>query len=537
MRFEQKVAPRDGKTRKTKAQFTAAPPQVCWFISGRCHGVLSKSWAVLVPVMLRVHCFLLAVVSANNSCQPDREQEDAACLLQSAVQQDLATNKTDGIFTAAAIAAMVAKAVKAAKVVKVTGSVHASHSLSWIMATKTDPKFLGWERTKNASKWFHEALLPGQDKDGLDFQRNVGIFTIGSPGPFRPAPRNLQSADGCWKGIRLAAEEARAFGLKVPGMGMLPYRSRDPVPAVAGPLQYEHPPMDVMLLNTGNGDIELSEMQHCSHWDWRSTVPAYAGIAGAHLHMTSHYDRALQNLKHWAWDSQSCVDGWKRPSNCATSCTDGWTGDYCYTAANNRRRWRGRSSKCTKCRDAPVGLNTVNRWQTLGKITIDISYLDASNSHDVQKAKHQVPYGYHVEGYAHVTSDKTGIAGQSSWLLKHSEGNCVVTFAGTDSWEDWLQDAQVNPAAFCGFLDEKDEKSLQNGHSFTFWGFKYHLLRMVKSWQFQNWIRPKLKHCTSVDAAGHSLGGAMAILFSTCIHNAPKRGEAGYEDYALMGFA
>ncbi|CAK9000970.1 unnamed protein product [Durusdinium trenchii] len=464
--------------------------------------------------MLRVwRYFLLAIVSAINSCQPDPEQEthDAAILLQSAMTQNDTINTTDGfVFEVAAISAMIAAAVKLA------GTVHSSHSSSWNMAMN-DPNFWSWGEHARAD---FERLLPAT----VELQRHVGMFTIGSPGPFRPAPRNLQSADGCFRGIRLAAKEAWA-------LGFTPIRRRDPVPAVAGLMKYEHPPMDVMLLNTGTkGDIEMTEMQPCGHWDWRTTVPAYAGVSGSYLHITKHYARGLENLKNWAHESERCVDGWHRPSDCATQCVDGWTGDYCYTAA-------GKSSKCTKCRDSPVRLNTANRWQALGKIAIDVSYLDASSPHDRQAVSQRLPHGYHVEGYAHAKSYTTLVASQSSWLLKNQEGNCVVTFAGTDSWEDWFQDAQVNPTAFCGFLDEKDKEGLQNGHTFTFWGFKYHLLRMVESPEFQTNIRSKLQHCTSVDAVGHSLGGAMAILFSMCIHNAPKPGQAGYADYAAMGFA
>ena len=96
---------------------------------------------------------------------------------------------------------------------------------------------------------------------------------------------------------------------------------------------------------------------------------------------------------------------------------------------------------------------------------------------------------------------------------------------------------QIFPAAFCGFVDENDQDKLQNGHAFTHWGFKYHLLRLVSSHEFQENIRPKLKQCNTIDAVGHSLGGAMATLFSMCIHNAPKQGEAGFRDYAYMCFA
>ena len=65
-------------------------------------------------------------------------------------------------------------------------------------------------------------------------------------------------------------------------------------------------------------------------------------------------------------------------------------------------------------------------------------------------------------------------------------------------------------------LDKAQEVVLE-----TPMGFKYHLLRLVESRELQENIRPKLKFCNTIDAVGHSLGGAMATLFSMCIHNAP----------------
>ena len=127
----------------------------------------------------------------------------------------------------------------------------------------------------------------------------------------------------------------------------------------------------------------------------------------------------------------------------------------------------------------------------------------------------------------------------SSWLVQHESygfSKCMLTFAGTDSMADAFQDLQVFPAHFCGFLDPKDENGLQNGHTFTFWGFKEQLLRMVSSVQFHENIRPELSKCDTVSAVGHSLKGAMATLFSMCVNKAHKKEEYGYEDYALMGF-
>jgi len=123
-------------------------------------------------------------------------------------------------------------------------------------------------------------------------------------------------------------------------------------------------------------------------------------------------------------------------------------------------------------------------------------------------------------------------------LLKSRETeHCVLTFEGTDTAFDLLQDLKFWPVDFCGYVDEGDEKALQWGHTFTHWGFKYHLLRMVAAKEFQDDIRQKLPQCESVSSVGHSLGGAMATLFGMCVTRAPMKGEAGYRDYSLMGWS
>jgi hypothetical protein len=99
-----------------------------------------------------------------------------------------------------------------------------------------------------------------------------------------------------------------------------------------------------------------------------------------------------------------------------------------------------------------------------------------------------------------------------------------------------LQNFRFYPSAFCGFLDERDEQHLQAGHVFAHRGFRDQLLRVVQSSEYQANIRPLLSSCTTVMPVGHSLGGAMAELFAACVSRAPQRGQAGYADYAYIGW-
>lgn len=96
---------------------------------------------------------------------------------------------------------------------------------------------------------------------------------------------------------------------------------------------------------------------------------------------------------------------------------------------------------------------------------------------------------------------------------------CMLTFEGTDSTEDWVNNIDYTEAEFCGF---------QGVHK----GFQQSLRNMVESEAFQANIRPQLSKCKEVQVLGHSLGGAMASLFASCAATAPL----GNEAYEFVGW-
>jgi len=59
---------------------------------------------------------------------------------------------------------------------------------------------------------------------------------------------------------------------------------------------------------------------------------------------------------------------------------------------------------------------------------------------------------------------------------------------------------------------------------------------MTQDDEWQTNIRSKLGKCRNVIATGHSLGGAMATLFTMCIAQAPPPSHPGHFDFAALGW-
>lgn len=149
----------------------------------------------------------------------------------------------------------------------------------------------------------------------------------------------------------------------------------------------------------------------------------------------------------------------------------------------------------------------------ISKIGVRVSYMQDEQ----EAARHVNSFGW---GLVHTAYHPGSIVGgpQVAHLLQDPDSlTCIVTFQGTDSIQDALQDVNAISVNFCGLEGQVHQ------------GFRNHLRRIVKSDVFQDRIRPYLPGCAKVIAVGHSLGGAMAELFAACMASAPASGTPGWK--------
>jgi len=149
--------------------------------------------------------------------------------------------------------------------------------------------------------------------------------------------------------------------------------------------------------------------------------------------------------------------------------------------------------------------NNYDRAKVASKVGLWSSY-----ESDLSKVRANAQtHGWNLVGVA-----KAGDEDVSYLIQETSTRRCILTFEGSDSFNDWVNDIKIFREDFCG-LDPKVHN-----------GFRTELRFMVKSSEWQSNIRSKLGKCSDVDVVGHSLGGAVATLFAGCANS-----QNGSEDY------
>ncbi|GMN89742.1 lipase family protein [Francisella sciaenopsi] len=147
--------------------------------------------------------------------------------------------------------------------------------------------------------------------------------------------------------------------------------------------------------------------------------------------------------------------------------------------------------------------------------------LTASKKNNTLKTVSNYDYASHREKYENFkavwdindlgeiedkNSESNGITGYQVLLAKnHNTNEAIISFRGSSNINNWIVDAAVIPSYFLPAIKEK-----VTAHT----GFQYYLVEVINNQEFKEWYKNNINKDTKILISGHSLGGAVAILFN-----------------------
>lgn len=317
------------------------------------------------------------------------------------------------------------------------------------------------------------------------------LFTFGAPAPKVKPGVNALSNDGCFPGMRFYTEECHWKSM----WGNDCWRKRTDF--AAGVTKHGHAKMALHVL-------------------WDEPKSLYGGDHELKCHQTPH-----DGVYRWP------VKGWASPS----------------VALHTMDVYKDRLEKrCPRGTCNDVVLERAHRAARISAFIYDLS-----NFAEIDRVLAET--GSRLVGVADV-QDVTSRTGRDKAILVQDDALvCTLAFEGTDvaslgevleflssasgylhSWLEYIDGALIwndleDVVSFCA--EGKDDRPEI--------GFAVELINILKSKQFKQNIKPKLGKCSKLYVSGHSLGGAIAELYASCL-NRVAAGEQTNGWGELLGF-
>jgi len=273
-----------------------------------------------------------------------------------------------------------------------------------------------------------------------------------------------------------------------------------------------------------------------------STVEVAEGRASGYVSKLYTWGAPSVLDNQWMKDPRTggCWDGLRIVTiNTDTPSWFDWDIDVVTTIANQVGYWHARQDQVFLSNASmTINYNCAQERNEWGKFSVDLhgvsvyearANLLSGEARTLSKYFIGASYNRARDAANDVSPSGYKLVGSSEWddkethLYQHpSTKNCVLSWQGTTSERilDWWDNLRFYDVDFCG--------AGENVHG----GFVDQLRTILDTNSFKNNIQTKLPKCNELTVVGHSLGGALASIYSYCLN----KGSAGGSDYNRVKF-